>query len=177
ILEQGYNDLENILAQLVDKMSLTPQQIMDGWHKSNGWVINGVNHWNLYTKYLAKHEDQERRRLSIPADLYNKFKEENGEAWQEVLELHDILKTSEVSPQTMVHRIHSFNKLKQRLISLLEGAAAKHGFEAALVMCGKVINEDASLGFIHTTAGAKRFFETRCWADEHAMIGHLKAHV
>jgi len=38
----------------------------------------------------------------------------------------------------------------------VEGAAAKHGFEAALVMCGKVVNEDASLGFAHTTAGAKK---------------------
>jgi len=38
----------------------------------------------------------------------------------------------------------------------VEGAAAKHGFEAALVMCGKVVNEDASLGFTHTTAGAKK---------------------
>lgn len=38
----------------------------------------------------------------------------------------------------------------------LEMTAAKHGFEAALVMCGKTVNEDASLGFAHTTAGAKQ---------------------
>ena len=38
----------------------------------------------------------------------------------------------------------------------VEGTAAKHGFEAALVMCGKVVNEDVSLGFAHTTAGAKK---------------------
>jgi len=38
----------------------------------------------------------------------------------------------------------------------VEGTATKHGFEAALVMCGKVVNEDASLGFAHTTAGAKK---------------------
>ena len=38
----------------------------------------------------------------------------------------------------------------------VEGAAAKHGFEAALVICGNVVNEDASLGFTHTTTGAKK---------------------
>ena len=38
----------------------------------------------------------------------------------------------------------------------LKGASAKHGFETALVMCSKVVNEDASLGFIHSTAGAKK---------------------
>jgi len=38
----------------------------------------------------------------------------------------------------------------------LEGASAKHGFETALVMCGKVMNKDSLLGFVHTTAGAKK---------------------
>lgn len=74
----------------------------------------------------------------------------------------------------------------------VKGAAAKYGFEAALVMCGKVVNEDVSLGFAHTTAGEKKvrfnswtvlilnclqFFETCCQSDEHAMIGHLKVHI
>jgi len=38
----------------------------------------------------------------------------------------------------------------------LEGAAVKHGFKAALVICRKVVNEDASLGFTHMTAGTKK---------------------
>ena len=71
ILDEGYNNLEDILTQLVDKTALSPQQIMDGWHKSKGHVINGINHWNLYTKYIAKHEDQERRRLDLPADVFS----------------------------------------------------------------------------------------------------------
>ncbi|KIM59855.1 hypothetical protein SCLCIDRAFT_125380 [Scleroderma citrinum Foug A] len=177
ILDEGYNDLENILTQLVNKTALSPQQIMDGWHKSKGQVISGVNHWNLYAKYLAKHKDQEWQRLGLFADLYTKFKEENNEAWQEILKLHDLLENSEASPQTITHRIQSFSRIKWRLINLVEGAAAKHGFEAVLVMCGKVVNEDVSLGFTHTTAGVKKFFETWCRSNEHAMIGHLKAHV
>ena len=55
----------------------------------------------------------------IRGQLYNKFKEENGEAWQEILELHDILESSEGSPQTMAHRIQSFNKIKRRLFNLV----------------------------------------------------------
>ncbi|KIM66434.1 hypothetical protein SCLCIDRAFT_84582, partial [Scleroderma citrinum Foug A] len=180
ILNEGYNDLEDILTQLVDKTALSPQQIMDGWHKSKGRVINGINHWNLYTKYIAKHEDQERRRLvsaTIHGQLYAKFKEENKEAWQEILELHNLLENSEVSPQNIAHCMQSFGKIKRQLINLVEGAAAKYGFEAVLVMCGKVVNKDVSLGFAHTTAGAKKFFETRCRSDKHAMIGHLKVHI
>ncbi|KIM68033.1 hypothetical protein SCLCIDRAFT_85680, partial [Scleroderma citrinum Foug A] len=151
ILDEGYNDLENILTHLVNKTALFPQQIMDRWHKSKGQVINRVNHWNLYAKYLVKHEDQERQRLGLLSDLYTKFKEENNKAWQEILELHDLLESSEALPQTIAHCMQSFGKIKRWLINLVKGAAAKHGFEVALVMCGKVINEDASLGFTHTT--------------------------
>ena len=45
---------------------------MDGWHKSRGRVINGANHWNLYAKYYAKHEAQERKRLDISSDVLGK---------------------------------------------------------------------------------------------------------
>ncbi|KAI9568681.1 hypothetical protein HD554DRAFT_2038682 [Boletus coccyginus] len=44
-------------------------------------------------------------------------------------------------------------------------------------MCGKVVNEDASLRFTHMTAGAKKFFEMHCQADKNTIIGHLKVHV
>ena len=71
ILDEGYNSLEDILTQLVNKTALSLQQIMDGWHKSKGRIINGINHWNLYMKYIVKHEDQERRRLGLPADVFS----------------------------------------------------------------------------------------------------------
>ncbi|KAF8131916.1 hypothetical protein EV363DRAFT_1164439, partial [Boletus edulis] len=219
ILTEGYDQLEKTLMDLIAQTSLTAQQVLDGWSKSHGRIINGTNHWNSYAKYLAKHEEQERCRLSIGSDdpitptlrcqLYAKFKDDHGEQWQEILEIHDMLKISDSLPQTMAQRAQTFNKTSKRMTSLvglvsfgrtlanttiqLDAAAAKHGFEAALVMCGKTVNEDALLGFVHTTAGAKKvcisrflnslsfttlqFFDTRCRADEHTIIGHLKAHV
>ena len=45
--------------------------------------------------------------------LYNKFKEENGEAWQEVLELHDLLESSKALSQTIAYRMQSFGKIKR----------------------------------------------------------------
>ncbi|KAG9309809.1 hypothetical protein JVU11DRAFT_10185 [Chiua virens] len=60
---------------------------------------------------------------------------------------------------------------------MLENESAKHGFEATIIMCGSVANEDASLGFTHTTGGAITFFKTRCCANSTTMIGHLKSHV
>ena len=55
----------------------------------------------------------------ICVQLYNKFKEKNGEAWQEILELHNLLESSEGSPQNMAHRMQSFNKIKRQLINLV----------------------------------------------------------
>lgn len=36
----------------------------------------------------------------------------------------------------------------------VDTAAIKHGFQAAFVICGNIVNEDASLGYAHTTKGA-----------------------
>ena len=55
----------------------------------------------------------------IRGQLYAKFKEDNKEAWQEILELHDLLETSEASPQNIAHRTQSFGKIKRRLINLV----------------------------------------------------------
>ncbi|KAI9568682.1 hypothetical protein HD554DRAFT_2021722, partial [Boletus coccyginus] len=59
ILKEGYTALEELLIDLINKTSLIPQQVMDGWHKTQGHIINGVNHWNVFSRYLSKHEAQE----------------------------------------------------------------------------------------------------------------------
>ncbi|KAI9453753.1 hypothetical protein HD554DRAFT_2179297, partial [Boletus coccyginus] len=187
ILMAGYDELEAVLIRLIEQTNLTTQQILDGWHKSRSRAVNSINHWNQYTKYAMRHEEQERRRLGLPPDvplspsirrgLYTKFKEDNPGSWQEILEVHDMIDNAQSAPQTVAQCAQTFNKVKKRVISMFESESAKHRFEAAIVMCGSVVNEDASLGFMHTTGGATTFFETRCRANSNMMIGHLKSHV
>ncbi|KAG0705800.1 hypothetical protein DFH29DRAFT_996454 [Suillus ampliporus] len=59
----------------------------------------------------------------------------------------------------------------------LQSCSARFGFEAAIVLCGKVVNEDGSLGHSYSTPGAAGFWEMRCRASDDVIIGHLKAHV
>ncbi|KAF8835146.1 hypothetical protein BDN67DRAFT_984806 [Paxillus ammoniavirescens] len=187
VLSTGYEKLEVIVTDLAAQTLLSTSQIIEGWHKSHGRIIDGMNHWNLYAKYFAKHEAQEHRRLGLPLDvsitptvrgqLYMKFKEENTEMWQEILEIHEMIEMSDSPLQAVTQRAQMFNKIRKKLTSLLEGAVAQHGFEAALVMCGNIVNEDASLGFVHETAGALKFYETRSRADGNTMIRHLKSHI
>ncbi|KAG2056657.1 hypothetical protein BDR06DRAFT_970017 [Suillus hirtellus] len=59
----------------------------------------------------------------------------------------------------------------------LESGSVKLGFEAAIVLCGKVVNKDGSLGHCYNTPGAAGFWETWCHTSDDAIIGHLKAHV
>lgn len=72
LLNEGYEELEQILNNLMSQTSLTAKQVVDGWHKSRGRPINGTNRWNLYKKYFAKHEEQERPRLGLPVDAPSK---------------------------------------------------------------------------------------------------------
>ena len=57
---------------------------------------------------------------TIRGQLYAKFKEDNKEAWQEILELHNLLESSEVLPQTIAHSMQSFGKIKRQLINLFK---------------------------------------------------------
>ena len=149
VLTAGYDDLEAVLVRLVEETNLTTLQILDGWHKSRSCTVNGINHWNHYTKYAMRHEEQERRRLGLPTDvprksqlfpsqlcicttseylpvtpsvrceLYAKFKQDNPETWQEILEVHDMVERVQSSPQTIAQRAQTFNKVKKRVISIV----------------------------------------------------------
>ncbi|KAH0826215.1 hypothetical protein J3R83DRAFT_5664, partial [Lanmaoa asiatica] len=187
ILTAFYEELDKIFIKAVGETGCSVQQILDGWNKSRGQVITATNHWNLWPSYLAKHEEEERLRAGVPMDapltpslrgqLYTTFKEANKENWQEILEIHSMLELSESGSTTVSQRTQTFNKIRKQTASLLDAAAAKYGFEAALVMCSNTVNEDVSLAFVHTTGAANNFFETRCRADKDAIIGHLKSHV
>ncbi|KAG1722376.1 uncharacterized protein EDB91DRAFT_1063952 [Suillus paluster] len=107
---------------------------------------------------------------------YEKFKEAFPNDYQDILsaysEAHHIGTAS-----TLNQCLQSFQKLYRRVASLLDSASTRFGFESAIVLCGNIVNQDASLGHVHTTPAAAGFFETRCHANDDTIIGHLKAHV
>ncbi|KAG2088056.1 uncharacterized protein F5147DRAFT_549499, partial [Suillus discolor] len=107
---------------------------------------------------------------------YERFKKTYPDTYQDILDTYEELDIL-TDTQTIAQCTQSFQKNYKRVGSILDGAAARQGFEAALVMCGNIVNEDASLGHVHMTPGAGGFFEKRCRASDHAIIGHMKAHV
>ena len=56
---------------------------------------------------------------SIRRQLYTKFKEDNVESWQEVLELYDLVESSESTSQTVAQRAQSFDKMRKQLMNLV----------------------------------------------------------
>ncbi|KAG2114303.1 uncharacterized protein F5147DRAFT_547875, partial [Suillus discolor] len=108
---------------------------------------------------------------------YRSFQDAYPDDWQEILDTFDETRIASGPPLTVAQRSQEFTRLTKKVTSLVNMATAKHGFEAALLMCGKVVNQDASIGYIHTTSGAEEFWASRCRADEDTMVGHFKAHV
>ncbi|KAG1845045.1 hypothetical protein C8R48DRAFT_579945, partial [Suillus tomentosus] len=108
---------------------------------------------------------------------YELFKNTYPNSYQDILDTYEELNMLSDAPQTIAQRTQTFQKLYRRVGSILDGAAARQGFEAALVMCGNIVNEDSSLSHIHMTPGTGGFFEKRCRASDDAIIGHMKAHV
>ncbi|KAG1859743.1 hypothetical protein F4604DRAFT_1930462 [Suillus subluteus] len=95
--------------------------------------------------YFKDHTEQELARVGykVPADggspgmsiqtkCHDLFKEAFPDTYKDILSVHDEADTT----------------------------AAKFGFETTMVICGKIVNQDASLGQVHTTPGATEFWIT-----------------
>ncbi|KAG1787799.1 uncharacterized protein HD556DRAFT_1198723, partial [Suillus plorans] len=115
--------------------------------------------------------------VTVRTQCYDKFKEVYSDSYQDILLMHEEASLLGSSPQTIAQRGQGFQKHYRRVIQILKSAAVKFGFEVAVVLCGKVVNEDGSLGHSYNTPGAVGFWETRCHASDDAIVGHLKAHV
>ncbi|KIJ20751.1 hypothetical protein PAXINDRAFT_152556 [Paxillus involutus ATCC 200175] len=169
MLEASYAELDGVLERLATETLLSPQQIADNWHRSRGHVINSSNHWNIYKAYFKVNKAQEQTQVGLtledPVDngkatpnlssrCYKAFKAYHGSVWSEILEVFEMAEMTKNINQTFSQWAQTFNKLQRRVIELVDARATKHGFQAAVIMCGNTVNEDASLGFAHTTPGA-----------------------
>ncbi|KAG9308808.1 hypothetical protein JVU11DRAFT_11433 [Chiua virens] len=187
ILNTAYTDLDTVLDHTSSRLGLTQQQVLDSWHKSRGRVVNGVNHWNVYQVFFKAHEEQERRRIDLSLEepgtpstmsrCYKRFIADHADTWKDILEVYELTEVTKSSQMTISQRTQTFDRFCRKISDLLDTAAKRHGFEAAVVICGNIVNEDASLGYSHTTTDASNFWEDCCRACPDSIIGHLKAHV
>ncbi|KAG1875854.1 hypothetical protein F4604DRAFT_1532960, partial [Suillus subluteus] len=114
---------------------------------------------------------------TVRRNCYELFKAAYPDTWQTILEYHGQSVMLSGVPQTIAMRAQEFQKYCRKIIAVMDGGAARFGFESAFVTCSKVVNQDGGLGQIHTTPGAGGFWLSRCKADDDTIIGHLKAHV
>ncbi|KAG2750876.1 hypothetical protein P692DRAFT_20728477, partial [Suillus brevipes Sb2] len=128
--------------------------------------------------YFKDHLQEELGRCAtLRRKCYEKFKDTFPDTYQDILSKHEEVALLSSSPQTIAQRGQAFQKHYRSVTSILESGSARFGFEAAVVLCGKVVNEDGSLGHSYNTPGAGGFWEMRCRASDDMIIGHLKAHV
>ncbi|KAG1745895.1 uncharacterized protein EDB91DRAFT_1246034 [Suillus paluster] len=192
LLQEGFMKLESVICDVSHNTSIPTHQVIALWHKSNRCSFHSVNHWNAYSSYFKAYPQQELKRLgdmtpegpgtpsaTVRCNCYEQFKKEYLDSWQTILEYHEEATILMGVPQTVAMRAQEFHKFGKKVSAMMDIAAAHFGFEGALVTCGKVVNQDGSLGLAHTMAGAAgiRFWLMRCKADDDTIIGHLKAQV
>ncbi|KAG1889579.1 hypothetical protein F4604DRAFT_1915438 [Suillus subluteus] len=162
-LEEGFTALDAVVIDTAKNMNMPSHQVISLWMKSRGRVINNTNYWNLYVGYFKDRMRQELARLGedappqdgsmtpstgIRRQCYEHFKNTYPDSYQDILDTYEELDMLSDAPQTIAQSTQTFQKLTRRVGSILDGAATRQGFEAALVMCGNIVNEDASLGHI-----------------------------
>ncbi|KAG9310918.1 hypothetical protein JVU11DRAFT_8784 [Chiua virens] len=115
----------------------------------------------MYQVFFKAHKEQEWQQIGLSLE-------------EPVYELTEVTKSSQM---TISQHTQTFDHFCCKISDLLDTAAKRHGFEAVMVICGNIVNEDASLGYSHTTTDASNFWEDCCRACPYTIIGHLKAHV
>ena len=109
--------------------------------------------------------------VMIRKQCYELFKTEYPNTWQDILLKFEESTQYTEAGKTVSQRQQMFNKSAKRfsqsvsiyvwtsgvLLTILKFAALSkaHGIEAAFVMAGSIVNQDASLGFAYTTPGAE----------------------
>ncbi|KAG0699037.1 hypothetical protein DFH29DRAFT_1002340 [Suillus ampliporus] len=189
-LDTGFADIERYFLELSASTTLPMNQLINLYLKSRGRSVSGTNYWNLYVNYFKDHIQEELSRIgkevpegsgtpsaTLRTRCYEKFKDTFPDAYQDILSKHEEVSLLGSSAQTIAQRGQVFQKYYRSVISILQSCSARFGFEAAIVLCGKVVNEDGSLGHSYSTPGAAGFWEMRCRASDDVIIGHLKAHV
>ncbi|OJA17486.1 hypothetical protein AZE42_11234 [Rhizopogon vesiculosus] len=182
ILEAGFIDIEQSFLQLSESTSMPIQQIINSFLKSCGRTMVNTNFWNIYARsYFKDNVEEELAHVGavLPADggspntsirtkCYELFKGTFPDTYKNILAVWLASHSIPVCPRV--------SKILQAAIQY-GNAAAKFDFKTAVVICGKIVNQDASLGQVHMSPGTADFFSFRCRADDDTIIGHLKAHV
>ncbi|KAI6042182.1 hypothetical protein EDC04DRAFT_2564591, partial [Pisolithus marmoratus] len=114
---------------------------------------------------------------TVRKKCYELFKKEYHDTWQEILIKFEESTQYTETGKTIAQQQQLFNKSVKQFTQLLVALSKAHGIEAAFVMAGSIVNQDASLGYAYTTPGAEDFFVECCHADTDAIIGHFKAHI
>ncbi|KAG2351507.1 hypothetical protein BDR07DRAFT_1501185 [Suillus spraguei] len=164
LLQEGFMRLESVIRNVSCNTSIPTHQVIALWHKSNRHSFNNINHWNAYSSYFKANPQQELKRLGDMAP--------EG-SWDAKC---NFLMGVQQTVAMWAQEVHNFGK---KVSAMMDITAAHFRFEGALVTCGKVVNQDSSLGLAHTTAKAAGvgFWLTCCKANDDTIIGHLKAQV
>ncbi|KAH7903934.1 hypothetical protein BJ138DRAFT_1019833 [Hygrophoropsis aurantiaca] len=166
-LNHGFLTLEEQLQDLAKSVKMPVEQVINIWHKTHARNVHGINEWNVYASFFTSNAAEELARLPpgtigpdqqitqrIRSQCFHLFREQQAN-YKEILETHDNLMKYSEGPQTLSQRQRGFDRIVDKITNLMDSAAAKYGFESALVMCGSVIHEDAGLGRAHTTSKAQ----------------------
>ncbi|KAG0701301.1 hypothetical protein DFH29DRAFT_876010 [Suillus ampliporus] len=168
--------------------SMSVQSFVTGWKSANTSAILEAAFIKIKQSFLELSGITQSKNLhglglrflqteALWTKCYDLFKEAFPDMYKDILSVYDYVKMLSASSQTVSQRGQEFKKYYQRMFSIADGAAAKFGFDTAMVICSSIVNQDMSLGQVHTTSGAAEFWSMRCQADDDTIIGYLKAYI
>ncbi|KAG6806909.1 hypothetical protein H0H92_009594, partial [Tricholoma furcatifolium] len=147
------------LAMTVNKSTSTVKK----WYlESSKDLRTGVNVWNLFQAYWARHKEEE---LTSFQALYG----ERTEAFLKTALQYD---RAIAEPQTIQQRSRAFNKLRQKLERVVN-EASEDRFQTLVILVGDCVQEDQGLGAIVSSFGLSNLSNS-LQIDDETLLGLAK---
>ncbi|KIM56431.1 hypothetical protein SCLCIDRAFT_132760 [Scleroderma citrinum Foug A] len=207
MIQEGLDHINAYLTDLAARSGQPPQQIIDRFLKQHARSnpTNNWNSYSKYFTQHTEQELVRLRKTrefagsvdstpckgilnrlpysnqitaaTVRKKCYELFKKRYPDMWQGILTKFEESAQYTEMGKTFGHRQQLFNRSVKRFTQSFAALLKAHGIEAAFVMAGGIVNQDASLGYVYTTPSAEDFFMQCCRADDDAIIGHFKAHI
>ncbi|KAI6119024.1 hypothetical protein EDD16DRAFT_1519579 [Pisolithus croceorrhizus] len=159
ILEDGFEHINNEFNTLSGCIRMPIQQVIQCFTQQYA-CSNSTNEWNAYQQYFTAHRAQELQRLpgaDKMSKCYKLFCKQFLDTYKQILVVYNDTVVLGNGDKAVAQHQQLFYSMSKQFVQLFNSVANCHVFEGAFLLAGSVINQDGSIGYMHTTPSTKNY--------------------
>ncbi|KAI6115885.1 hypothetical protein F5141DRAFT_1212476 [Pisolithus sp. B1] len=157
ILEDRFEHINDEFNTLSGCIRMPIQQVIQCFTQQYA-CSNSTNEWNAYQQYFTAHRAWELQRLPGAEKMskgYKLFCEQFLDTYKQILVVYKDTMVLGNGDKAVAQHQQLFYSVSKQFVQLFNSVANCHAFKGPFLLAGSVINQDGSIGYMHTTPSAK----------------------